>query len=215
MPVKFYDFAGDKLVLTDDVFHLFSMKDSTELENEVLSRWDLLEAAFVIKRGNVDLVNDIRRIYLESGYDRKDITNTIPVLNGYQKGICFYCSEEMKPEHIHVDHVIPRQLIYHDEIWNLVLAHSFCNEQKSDLLPGVCYIDKLIQRNEYLIASNHPLKSKLIKQLGKDSHLRGQYVTKVYDDAKIVIGNTWKGVRGYNLSSDPFYKSFVRVFINR
>jgi len=90
----------------------------------------LLEAAFLMKRENNELSNDIRNFYLQKGYARKDITETRPVLNGYQQGICFYCGEVMREDDVHVDHVIPRQLVNHDEIWNLALAHGFCNEQK-------------------------------------------------------------------------------------
>lgn len=144
------------------------------------------------------------------GDERTNITNNISVLNAYQKGICFYCGEALEGHSIHVDHVIPRQFVYHDEIWNLVLAHEFCNLQKSDALPDRQYIDKLILRNEHFIASNHPIKEKLIKTLGKTQLDRKKYILKVYEDAKIVIPYTWEGIRGYNPNTDEFYKSIIR-----
>lgn len=52
-------------------------------------------------------------------------------INGYQNGVCFNCDESIEIDDIHVDHVVPRQFVYHDEVWNLVLAHSFCNQQKA------------------------------------------------------------------------------------
>ena len=67
------------------------------------------------------LANDLREIYIKNGYERKPLTHLIPFLNGYQGNVCFYCGEEMG--NIHVDHVLPRQVILNDEIWNLVLAH--------------------------------------------------------------------------------------------
>ena len=66
----------------------------------------MLEAGFLIKRSNYTLQNDIRDIYLQDGYGRKNITVNIPVLNAYQKGICFYCSEDMKNEGHYFKHFI-------------------------------------------------------------------------------------------------------------
>ncbi|NCC82265.1 MAG: HNH endonuclease [Clostridia bacterium] len=210
IPTKFYEYNKNGLILTDSVFEIFSGVDKENLFNEMISRWGLLEAAFQLKNGDTKLINDIRNIYLSKGYERQNITGTIPVLNGYQKGICFYCGESMEGHDIHVDHVIPRQVIYHDDIWNLVLAHAFCNEQKSDALPSIKYINKLIERNEHFIASNHPIKNKLILTMGKTIKERKNYVYKVYNDVKVVIPYTWEGIRGYNPDTDEFYKSFIR-----
>lgn len=211
IPVDFYHYDGVKLHLTDSVHTLLTGPDREELMAEVDSRWGLIEAAFQLKR-NVDssLESDIRALYLLSGYERTDITDTVPVLNGYQKGACFYCGESMLGHDIHVDHVIPRQLIYHDEIWNLVLAHDFCNQQKSDALPSKKYIEKLILRNEHFIASNHPIRGKLIAAMGATQRERKQFVEQVYSHAKMVLPYTWEGIRGYNPDTDEFYKSIIR-----
>jgi hypothetical protein len=210
LPIKFYEHSESGLILDDNLFNIFSKKTSANLIDETTSRWDLLEAAFEIRRTNHTLGNDIRKLYLSKGYERTSITHTRPVLNGYQNGICFYCGEKMANDDIHVDHVIPRQFLYHDEIWNLVLAHTFCNEQKSDSLPDKLYIDKLILRNEHFIASNHPIQKKLIEQLGKSPTVRRKFIHQVYEDARNVIGYTWEGIRGYNPQTDEFYKTFIR-----
>ena len=68
---------------------------------------------------------------------------------------------------IHVDHVLPRQVILNDEIWNLVLAHSECNEMKTDLIVSNHFINKLIIRNENIMGSNHPMRHQIVKELGK------------------------------------------------
>lgn len=213
VPISFYEYSGTGLVLTDNLFDVFSSIHEQSLVSEVDSRWSLLEAAFLLKKGNAELVNDIRHFYLSSGYRRTDITGMVPVLNGYQKGICFYCGESMDGHDIHVDHVIPRQVVSHDEVWNLVLAHAFCNEQKSDSLPSRKYITKLIERNEHFIASNHPIKQKIIRATGITAQERRNYINKVYDDVKQVIPYTWEGIRGYNPDTDEFYKSFIRSII--
>jgi 5-methylcytosine-specific restriction endonuclease McrA len=215
IPMDFYEYSNEGLILKDDIFLLFETNAEFSLIEEVNSRWDLIEAAFQQKRSNEKLANDVRRIYLVTGYERKNITNLIPVLNGYQKGICFYCGESLEGHKIHVDHVMPRQVIYHDEIWNLVLAHEFCNEQKSDSLPSVKYIHKLIDRNEHFIASNHPIKNDLIQTLGNTAELRKKYILHIYEDVKKVIPYTWEGIKGYNPETDEFYKSFIKSIMKK
>jgi hypothetical protein len=211
IPVQFYEHSSNGLKLDDSLFEIFTNDViSQKLEQEIDARWSLLEAAFAIRREKSTLINDLRHFYLSKGYARTNITHTIPVLNGYQQDICFYCGEQMQNNDINVDHVIPRQFIQHDEIWNLVLVHRFCNQQKQDALPSNQYIEKLIERNEHFIASNHPIKEKLIAKLGKTSELRKKCIDKVYQDAKTVIGYTWEGIKGYNPATDPFYKAYVR-----
>ena len=109
-----------------------------------------------------------------------------------------------------VDHVIPRQVVYHDEVWNLVLAHEFCNQQKSDYLPSMAHIEQLICRNEFFIKSNHPLAGQIIQALGDSAKLRLERVLETYKHAQLVIGSTCEGVRGYNPRTDPLYQFFVR-----
>ena len=213
--MDFYKFENEKMIITDNTFRLLEKSSDITLLDELDSRWSLLEASFQIKRENAMLTNDaldIRLEYLSKGYPRKDITNTIPVLNGYQNGVCFYCGETLDSSKIHVDHVLPRSVLEHDEIWNLVLAHEFCNEQKSDLLPPKIYIDKLIERNEYFIQSRHPITTELINHLGNTFDKRKKFILKAYEDCKIVKGYkyTWDGIRGYNPGTDEFYKTLIR-----
>lgn len=210
IPVKFYEAGKDALTLTDGAFQLFTGNAGHDLLSEIDSRWALLEASFQMHRDDSQLANDIRRFYLEQGYKRTQISGLAPVLNGYQNDSCFYCGELMSDNETHVDHLIPRQLVNHDEVWNLVLAHSFCNEQKSDALPDSYYVEKLIERNEFFIMSKHPLKKKLIAQLGNDPASRRRHTMRVYEDGRTVLRYTWEGIRGYNPATDPFYKSFVR-----
>jgi 5-methylcytosine-specific restriction endonuclease McrA len=213
VPMKFYEKTKNGIEIFDNVFEIFSDKNNIELHRELSSRWDLLESAFEIKRNESILINDIRNIYLINGYERTDITKNRSVLNGYQNNVCFYCGEHMSETDVHVDHVIPRQFIHHDEIWNLVLSHGFCNLQKSDNLPDIHYIEKLVERNEYFIKSNHPISNKLRHQLGQTHYQRRSTITNIYKHAEIVL-SPWKGVRGYNPATDPFYKTFIRNFVS-
>lgn len=137
------------------------------------------------------------------------------MLNGYQEGHCFYCGEKLDQNHIHVDHVIPRTFIAHYKPWNLVLSHEFCNESKSDSLPSEYYIQKLVDRNERLISSNHPLSKKIVADLGKTPIERKNETFSHYSRILNAVGsqNIWGGISGFNPESDPFYKSMIRNFI--
>ena len=131
------------------------------------------------------------------------------MLYGYQEGRCFYCGEKLNGK-IHVDHVIPCSFIHHDEPWNLVLSHSICNLSKSDALPCREYITKLINRNELLIKSNHPLSKGIILSLGKTSIERHKNTMRIYDEIKNLVKYTWNGISGYNIKDDGFFRKYIR-----
>ena len=207
---KFYHFIhGEKLFLHDSVFQIQEMYND-ELIAEINARWSLLEGAFTIANGNCELTNDIRDVYLLNGYERTNLTNNIPFLQGYQGNLCFYCTEKINADNIHVDHVLPRQFIQNDEIWNLVLSHSLCNQHKSDSLVGKHYLEKLLARNENIIGSNHPWKKKIIEALGMTSDKRARSLWNHYENARIVLRNNyWENSPEYNRESDPFFKQLI------
>ena len=203
---------GKRLTLTDQ---LLSLADVYQLHTEVSARWSLLEGAFVINQSNYELANSVREIYLADAYDRKPLAPTIPFLEGYQGNACFYCGEALDGD-IHVDHVLPRQVLNHDEIWNLVLSHSHCNMLKSDRLVGDHFITKLIARNENIMGSNHPWKAKISDALGTTPRARAKALQYHYDNVKLALGsNFWGGVEGYNPSTDPFYRRLITELNNK
>ena len=212
---KFYkvDF-GRSITLTDDLYRVVESSKSSLIE-ELNSRWSLLEGAFSIKSGNYDLANEIRETYLFRGTERKPITKNIPFLQGYQGNVCFYCGGEMITGDIHVDHVLPRQVVQHDDLWNLVLAHRLCNERKSDSLVPTHYMKKLIARNENIIGSNHPWKRKLIVQLGVTATERASESMRHFESVKVVLGESWWETENYNPAIDPFYRRLITVINNR
>lgn len=213
---KFYEQTRDGLVLTDHLFALFESDLEHPLVDELEARWDLLEAAFLLKQpwmaeqGRGHLNNDLERVYLGEGAFRTNITYMKKMLNGYQQGRCFYCGEMLGETGTHVDHVIPWAVVRHDQPWNLVLAHRHCNELKSDLLPSMRSIAILIQRNEFLIASNHPLKNTLIAQAGKTQTQRHNTVMRAYNYAVSTGRMSWEEVRGFDPQTDPLYKLIIR-----
>ena len=92
----------------------------------------------------------------------------------------------------------PRTFLNHDEIWNLVLAHSSCNQEKSARLPSRWYLNKLHERNEYYIASNHPIKTHLVSILGRSPDERRGFLEDKYREAEKVLVHVWEGIYGFS-----------------
>jgi 5-methylcytosine-specific restriction endonuclease McrA len=214
----FYEFHFGKKIILKEAFLDLTENHYDELVGEANDRWDQLERGFEINHthGKWQLANDLRNIYLKDGYDRKSLKPNIKFLEAYQCNTCFYCGEELDPKKIEVDHVLPRQVIQHDEIWNLVLAHDHCNSQKSDKIVGPNFIEKLIHRNENIMGSNHPWKSKIESQLGKNKKARSSKLRKHYENTKTVKGSDyWNGNSNYDPSKDRFYRRIVTILCNK
>ncbi|WP_313706129.1 HNH endonuclease domain-containing protein [Massilia sp.] len=213
---KFYRFEfGRTLELTDEL-HMVREKQTDALHAELDARWGLLEGAFLIATGEQRLANDVRSIYLDGAYKRRTLTGNIPFLQGYQGNTCFYCGLDLRAEDIDVDHVLPRQVLQHDEIWNLVLAHRACNIRKLDRLVGAHFIRKLIGRNENIMGSNHPWKKRIADMLGSSPTARAKKLHWHYENVKMVLGtNYWGGSEGYNPQTDPFYQRLITRLNNR
>lgn len=191
--MHFYQWQGSRIThLTDDLLRLFENDEATMLLDELHSRWDLLEVAFSTGLPASTLDADERTFFQRDGPRRTTITGTRPVLNGYQNGRCFYCGEPLNDD-VEVDHVLPWSALYHDQIWNLVLACYDCNRDKSALLPLRVSLDNLLRRNEYYIASNHPIKTRLIQQMGQTVQQRAAFLERKYRDAETVKLHVWKG----------------------
>lgn len=213
---RFYQFDfGKKLYLNDSVFKIVEESKDAILK-EIDARWSLLEGAFQMVDGDYELTNTIRDIYIQNGYKRTTLTGNIDFLQGYQGNTCFYCSEPIDQHDIHVDHLLPRQFIQHDEIWNLVLSHSTCNLNKNDFLVGEHYFLKLIARNENIMGSNHPWKKKIADSLGATPVKRAKKMFEHYSNAKIVLRNKyWENSPHYNRENDPFFKKLITILNNK
>jgi len=208
---------GKKLILKDALLALPEVDGGSSLYGEINARWSLLEGAFSINHSveNLELANSIRDTFLLSGsIKRTSLTDNIPFLSGYQGNACFYCGEPILGIP-HVDHVLPRQVVMHDHIWNLVLSHDFCNLNKSDQIVGPHFIQKLVFRNENIMGSNHPWKKKIIEQLGSTKSQRIAKTKELYELVKIARGEVfWGGERTYNPRHDPFYGKLITVLNN-
>ena len=84
------------------------------------------------------------------GSDRNSIIKARPVLHDIQKGRCFYCNKPLKDsdkEKGEVDHFIPWARYPNDLGHNFVLAHSKCNNAKSDHLAAEQHKDRWFEQN--------------------------------------------------------------------
>lgn len=211
----FYRYEFGKHIELTDALHRVQQSKEAELQAELNARWSLLEGAFSIGADNYVLANEIRSIYIAHGTKRRDLTDTVPFLQGYQGNTCFYCCEPVAPNDLHVDHVLPRQVVRHDEIWNLAIAHKLCNLQKSDNLVGEHFIRKLIARNENIMGSNHPWKKKIALALGDTPVKRVATIQRHYDDVRVVLGpRYWGNEEHYNPASDPFFLRLITLINN-
>jgi ribosomal protein L30/L7E len=170
IPRPFYTLSDDgtSVQFQDSLFNVFADNQNEHLYHDMDSRWDALEIGYSQMQKSFSLDINLEKEgqeYILNKEERKNLTPVRPVLNQYQKNTCFYCGLELHGK-IHVDHVIPYQAILHNQIWNLVLSHDACNEDKLDFIPSVKFIDKLKQRNELMLKSDRFLKQLLEKQIG-------------------------------------------------
>jgi len=211
IPEPFYSFDNTHLTLSNNILEIFTTKQGL-LEDELNSRWDLLEHAFTESNAAETMELDEKLEWIKHSSKRTNITKFIFVLQGYQRGKCFYCGEDIDGE-IQVDHVIPRQALRHDEIWNLVLAHKFCNQDKSDNLPPKPFVEALFVRNEYVLDSNLPLREKLKLVVKKTPAERWMQIQDAYKFANKKIGNRfWGGSKKYDPREDMFYKRVRKIY---
>ena len=98
---------------------------------------------------------------------------------GFQHGRCLTCGDMIWPQdRVAIDHVFPLALMDHfpvarqwpeldlDRVWNLAPAHWDCNAGKSDRPPKPVELQRLVERNEAIMNSPHPLRRTLEISLG-------------------------------------------------
>lgn len=207
---KDYQGTSKNIIITD---HLLKLKESIQfsnLSNEVEARWNLVETAWNLDLNpnllEVKIDEDLNTLFLENNLmRRKDITSSRASLNGYQKGKCFYSFQDISivPGNDNlcaVDHFFPHMHKLHlnenganvNGIWNLVLADKYVNLDKSAKVPEIEYLDRLYKRNEFYIASKHPLGETIVNQTGKTAPARRMFLQKQYNLAVDLSIQKWK-----------------------
>jgi hypothetical protein len=211
IPVKFFvddRNNGGGITLTDDLFRLKERLQFGNLPHEVEARWRLVETAWELQVNRAALVIGVESesLVVTTGDRRKVLTGCRNALNGYQKGKCFYCFDDIVVDSASsrladVEHFIPRVLLQRgvnlplDGVWNLVLACRECNrgtKGKSTLVPQQRLLKRLDTRNEFFIGSHHPLRETLLAQTGKTRQQRIAFLNSVYQSGLDLLIHTWE-----------------------
>jgi len=185
-----------QLVLTDALFQLKESGQFASLAPEAEARWQLVETAWNWQLSprllEVEYDEAQELFFLERHLLRRvNITSVREALNGYQKGKCFYSFQAISiqpgsPTLCQVDHFLPhRHKQVHlpaniNGVWNLVLADQTVNNSKSARIPEVRFLARLYQRNEFFIASKHPLAETIINQTGATPQQRQSFLQHHY-----------------------------------
>lgn len=196
---KDYNGTSKKISITDDLLSLKESYQFLNLDDEVDARWNLVETAWNLQLNpnllEVKIDDNLQTLFIENNFMRRvDITTARASLNGYQKGKCFYSFQDISivsgDDNIcAVDHFFPHihKISIHQTgsnvngIWNLVLADKFVNLEKRAKIPELKYLERLYKRNEFYIASKHPLGETIVNQTGKTPQQRRHFLQKQYD----------------------------------
>lgn len=198
-----------ELILTDNLLKLKEQFQFKNLKQEVEARWNLVETAWNLQINpnllEVKYDEDKSLFFIESHVNRRiDVTSVRASLNGYQKGKCFYSYQDIsidkKDKNLcEVDHFFPHtNKVAHakaganvDGVWNLVLADSAINAEKSAKIPEDRFLLRLYNRNEFYIESKHPLAETIVNQTGPTKDARRQFLQNQYDIAKNNLIHPW------------------------
>ena len=202
LPFQFYEFEMEKkeINLSDNLYLLKSLDDGL-LSAEVEARWRLVETAWnlgiSVNHLETKVDSELNTLFLEGLGYRKSVTDVRDALSGYQKGLCFYSSVPIVKSTTDVDHFFPiskqniHGLVNLNGVWNLVLADASANRSKSDKRADEIYLAKLYQRNEFYIASRHPLGETIAKQTGETPDKRKSFLRKQNELAKQYSAVSW------------------------
>lgn len=214
IPVSFFQKVftpqEKKIILTDEFFKLLDTPFRDNFSAETEARWNLVETAWElgVSRNllNVHYDDHSKLFFVNSSLRRKDVTSARDALNGYQKGKCFYCFDDIsvtgqESQLCDVDHFFPHTLqaqfkhVNLDGVWNLVLTCPNCNrgtDGKFARVPAVKYLERLRRRNEFLIASHHPLRETIIQQTGNSTEARQHFLAETDKIAINTLIHRWE-----------------------
>jgi len=93
-----------------------------------------------------------------------------------QKSCCFYCGK--KEDEFAQEHFIPWNFIFDTQNYNIIAACQSCNSSKSDRLPGIKYLDMILDRNEKLEKKPHGYSAEFMKNLYESCRIEYHGVEK-------------------------------------
>lgn len=196
--------------LTDNYYNLLELQESENFFNEVESRWRLVETAWklgvAVRLVQVEYDKIGENFYVDTTFDRINVTSSKNALNGYQKSKCFFCYDyisivKKSLNLCNVDHFFPDVLKgtdfsgYVDGIWNLVLSCKDCNRGeggKFAKLPTIKLLERLNKRNEYFCSSHLPLRETIMSQTANTREQRRLFLQRCFNEAKKILIHTWE-----------------------
>lgn len=195
--------------ITNELRQLVLDDGGIDLTQEVESRWRLVETAWSLNLSRnliaIGHDSDTGNLIIKQNNRRTDVTSSRDALNGYQRGKCFFCFDQIAighnhPNIAHVDHFFPHILRNEgigdliNGVWNLVLSCPTCNgsSEKGAKVPDPDLVNRLSKRNEYLIKSNHPLKETIILQTGNSKQSRHNFLQEKLNIAKNALHHIWE-----------------------
>jgi hypothetical protein len=201
--------GGGGIRVTETFAALLGGDQAPNLPLETDARWRLVETAWELGLSPALLAvshdpTTEALFVVDAGRRRRSITGARDALSGYQKGHCFYCFDGFSlvggdpPD---VDHFFPHALKalglgrIIDGVWNLVLACPRCNRGvsgKSDRVPSIRLLERLSSRNEFLIASHHPLSDTLVAQTGANETERRAFLNAFHTEAHGALIHEWE-----------------------
>jgi 5-methylcytosine-specific restriction endonuclease McrA len=212
-PMEFYRVhrsgRGRELILSDDLLAVAAAPIAGSLDAETETRWSLVERTWQAKHDGAGQLTVAYERPSESlvplllGKRRPFRFGVRPALNGYQHGFCFYCYRPISvlsegENGSDVDHFLPfssfARGVHYDleSVWNLVLACRPCNSNKYAHAPAHRYLPQLAMRNEWLIASNHPLRETVIAETGATKAARAEFLRQAYQTLTQVTAGVWE-----------------------
>lgn len=215
VPLRFFTDARKRgaIQLTDDLIVMSSTISAPDLSAEVEARWRLVERAWELRISRnvvgVGYDEELQMLVAPRAGRRVAITSCRDALNGYQNGKCFYCERLISLTEsstmAEVDHFFPHCLAAMSPaftstvngVWNLVLACGPCNRGaggKFSRVPALPLLTLLHRRNEYLIASHHPLRETILAQTGTTEQMRRGFLQARYSIAHTLLIQAWSPI---------------------
>ena len=209
VPIRFFTDErggrmGSGIRLTDELRQLAASLQGSSLLEETEARWRLVENAWALDlpRAGLAIQADAETgmLFVER-IRRVNLTGVRAALNGYQRGSCFYCRAEMTLAQADVDHFFPwalkarREMPDADSVWNLVLACRSCNRGargKFASVPKPHLVERLNERNNWLVESHHPLRETILLQTGHDAESRASFLRSRQRIALAALIHEWE-----------------------
>ena len=158
---------------------------------------DLVRGAWVryIRKHNQELLGtttDLNEFLF--GSERASLKDYREILIQIQKGTCFYCDRKLNDDNGQVDHFIPWIRYPSDLGHNFVLAHSTCNNSKSDYIASEHFLEGWVKRNE----SHKPALKDYFSENGllHDLPTSLRITSWAYEKTHSIGGLTWSGKSG-------------------